>query len=301
MIGADIEHFMVDGAGLAQPALLVLEEQTSLKVRKIHRKLAVDIAPDGYDSLVVRMGKQYITEDGLAMEFTTEPGSPGDVVASMQKAIKAEWVMAKELGLQVMACPTIWFDGSHLKNRPELRVLGCNPDLSIGASGPCRPAQDPRRINWRTSGGHIHLSVEVDFKHPSIATGIVLACDTFLGLLDVAMANDHLAKHRREMYGQPGKYRIQKWGIEYRTPTAAWTVNSNLAMNMLTVAEQIMNLTNRRTDWLGLLYPRYNEVSDAILNCDRAAAVRLLQEAAGQVGIELEIPKSLDSYLVEEG
>lgn len=251
MLGIDGECFYatgwsdIPGTLTVEPALSIFRRQSAVKMKKVHKPIAVDIAPNGYPSLELALPDSKITEDGLAAEFPVTPGSAADIMAHMREAITVAHKIANSTGTTLVSPPYVTFSPKWLANQPELRVLGCNPDQSVydAGAGMMKPAQDPREITWRTGGAHVHFSVPgLDHKGDFMSVqSLVLLCDLFLGTLDVVLEHSDLGLRRREMYGQPGKFRIQEWGVEYRTPSNVWMTTPQVSNVFLSVAELVHN------------------------------------------------------------
>ena len=94
---------------------------------------------------------------------------------------------------------------------------------------------------WRYGGGHLHLSGVENFQTKPLLAIKMLAL--FVGNLvtfrSPMLDLDHMRTYR---YGMPGRFRIQDYGkrfnnlawtdmgIEYRTPSNAWTTDMNLGL-----------------------------------------------------------------------
>jgi len=275
VLGTDFEAFFSDGNKVT-PALVAFHAQKNLRMRKVKKNIRTDISPGGYSSLRQAFDKSFLIEDGLAFEVPTKPEEdPNTLVENMREGILHAKEIAKELGLYCCVEPVVFFDPKYLETQPELRVLGCSPDRSIYGMNSGVPRQDPTRINWRTSGGHIHLSIAGVLQDASLVENTILWCDSILGLADVIMEHSEKGLHRREMYGQAGKFRIQKWGVEYRTPSSVWAINAHTAKVFLSLAHMVHQLVEKR------IQPpeRIPEVIDTITNCDAISAAELLHES----------------------
>ena len=275
MLGTDFEAFFSDGEKVT-PALVAFQAQRGLRMRRVKKNIKTDISPKGYSSLFAAFEKSTLIEDGLAFEVPTTPEvDPNNLVENMREGILHAKEIAKELGLLACVEPVVYFDEVYLKTQPELRVLGCSPDKSVYGLNSGRPQQDPTKINWRTAGGHVHFSIPGILKDVNLAEDLVLWCDAVLGLADVIMEHSEKGLHRREMYGQVGKYRLQKWGCEYRTPSSVWTINEHTAKVFLNLAAVVHKIVEQRV-------PPPNRIGDiinAVMSCDCVSAVELLHES----------------------
>ncbi len=301
MLGIDTEGFFIDNKGLAVPALVAFENQKSVKMKKVHKDIPTDIKPDGYPSLMGKFRSSALVEDGLAFEITTEPSDkPKILVNRIRQAIKQALNIGTELGLGVVATPFVDFDPSWVVSQAELRVLGCNPDFSVHGSSRLayQPTQDPKKTFWRTGGGHIHFSIPGILDNPELITDLVLLCDATLGLADVLIEHSELGRKRREMYGQPGKFRVQPWGVEYRTPSNVWMANPELAEVFLTMSSFIHTSVESRLRYHNLNINQV-AVSEAIYEASVGKAIRLLEYNLGRIqrsgyGVPNEVYSILD-------
>lgn len=89
------------------------------------------------------------------------------------------------------------------------KTFGCEPSLTIYGT-PFVP--DAKAAgNMRSCGFHIHFGMDITEEQ---IPKFILLCDLFLGLPSVLADPD---KERRKIYGKLGDYRVQKYGIEYRS------------------------------------------------------------------------------------
>ena len=224
MIGIDVEFFAQNQQGWAIPAMEIFSVTPTFA--GYPRKEVVKNYGAGpftsYEYEIDQAGK--ITEDGLAVELVVNPNENANVVfGNLINLMRITQQMLQSRDAQLTAIPKIDFAKRYL-TRPELRVLGCSPDQSIYTGKIESPAIDPKSFNWRTSGGHFHFSCGVTSME-EIQRFILLA-DLSLGLADVLLDHTALAQRRRDLYGQPGKFRVQPHGIEYRSCSSVWTTSS---------------------------------------------------------------------------
>ncbi len=237
MIGTDSEYFFTDGT-VAIPAKDVLSLHPDRV--EVFKDIPSDLDPAGYHSSVVPLGDVTLIEDGLAFELPLKPSSNVEtIVARLRKGIQEAWRLAEGAGLSISATPLIYLRSEDLKDHPELRVLGCSPDMCVydGLTENV-PYQNPKKTLWRTSGFHIHFSIP-GIKKDGRGQSLVTACDATIGLADVLFEHSPLGKQRRTMYGSAGKYRIQRWGIEYRTPSGAVSAHPMYVRSILYLAKML--------------------------------------------------------------
>lgn len=85
-----------------------------------------------------------------------------------------------------------------------------------------------RDQNLRTAGGHIHLGTDLGKSYLQ-AVSLVRMMDLFVGLPALILDHDPTSPLRRKLYGQAGRFRQPKWGLEYRTLGNFWLSSPNLA------------------------------------------------------------------------
>lgn len=101
---------------------------------------------------------------------------------------------------------------------------------------------------WHYAGGHLHLSYESDIP----AHHMALLCDLYIG---APLAKYDTQPIRRQVFGWPGLYRETSYGIEYRTLSNKWALNSVLTDIVAECAFELLgDLENARskistTDW----------------------------------------------------
>ena len=108
------------------------------------------------------------------------------------------------------SCASAFVDYKYL-NHPQAMLFGCDPDYNC-YSGDVNPKPGLIKPNFRSCGVHIH----VGYDNPDIKTSIEIVkyLDSYLGLFSVIVDPDRL---RRTLYGKAGCFRLQKYGVEYRT------------------------------------------------------------------------------------
>jgi hypothetical protein len=100
--------------------------------------------------------------------------------------------------------------------------FGCEPDIDVYLQQQCNE-KDASQIMVRTAGGHIHIGFHENNPVFNSIEPFIEMQETIIKLFDIAISLPLMTCEsiegfkRRALYGQPGAYRIQKWGIEYRT------------------------------------------------------------------------------------
>jgi len=179
-----------------------------------------------------------IHEDGCAFELTIPPrNSMKEVFDLIQQGYNGVQEIVQKFGFDKAVIPTINFDTEEFRNKDgdfkECLIFGCDPDLDAFNYNRVQEMENALEHPYRYGGGHIHISgSDLLEKYPLIAVKLLAATiGNFVTANSLMKDLDHLRVHR---YGRPGKYRIQKYpdntiGIEYRTPSNAWTNSEEIS------------------------------------------------------------------------
>lgn len=82
-------------------------------------------------------------------------------------------------------------------------------------------------------GGHIHFGT----KGIISPAKLIKFLDIYLGIPVSRITNEDGKRNRRESgYGEYGDYRVQKWGVEYRT-LSSWLISPQIAKAVLSLAK----------------------------------------------------------------
>lgn len=125
---------------------------------------------------------------------------------------------------------------------PQARELGCQPSLNYYETSNGLGV-NPKTYRKRSAGGHLHNGFQTYAHLMNNRLSLVPLMDICVGIPCVLLDREPLAAERRKVYGRAGEYRLQEWGIEYRTPSNFWlrayplqsllTGLSRLAVNIL--------------------------------------------------------------------
>lgn len=173
-----------------------------------------------------------VQEDNVMLEYNTPPTEDpyafvDRVVEGMKRSM--EKVNSLHPGLEFAPENERLF-GFDLLADEQAMQFGCSPDFNAHNMGAANMVVNPQELEaedgaWRFAGGHVHIG----YNKPKTANlpHFVAACfaDVFLGLPTVGL---DLQTMRRNLYGQPGRYRPTKYGIEYRTLSNFWVMDINL-------------------------------------------------------------------------
>lgn len=176
-------------------------------------------------------------------------------------------------GLHAVHLASAHYDRDQLETEVA-QLFGCDPDYCVWTRSQNRkPRMDDPTL--RSTGCHIHVSYKKDGEDIKRAEIMVKAMDLFLGVPSIILDKD---KERRKLYGKAGCFRIQKWGVEYRTLSGFFLKDEETIAWCYDQTMKAINFINRNG------YKRATAILDgekeAIQNCinngDEAAAKGLI-------------------------
>jgi len=190
-IGSDPEFFFVQNG--VYPAKLAFAEA-------------------GFDEQIRTMYGKVIV-DGAAIEINPLPGPPEEVMMNTHALLEfAVNNLEGKVEQRLEIVPEMEIDLGWAKQDEDLAVFGCDPDESIWGRDSRPDTINAAEHPYRYGGFHIHVGLmDWDDTH-------IKLMDYTIGLASMAIADGTDAR-RREIYGKPGVYRPQNWGLEYRTPS----------------------------------------------------------------------------------
>jgi hypothetical protein len=108
-------------------------------------------------------------------------------------------------------------------------IFGCDPDEdAIIPDYKCEKIDVTKHL-FRYGGGHFHIGSEdskIVEKMQEIYMPFIRLLAIFIGNISIAYSEyPDEEKQRAKTYGQPGRFRFQKHGMEYRTPSNSWISN----------------------------------------------------------------------------
>lgn len=236
--------------------------------------------PDGYA----------VQEDNVMLEFNVPPtGDPYEFDEQIQRAIQAamDLVRTRHPHLEVDFAPYRAFTDDQLAS-PQAAQFGCAPDFDAYAGGAATNRVTPGELRraeggaWRFAGGHVHLG-----GYESAVPEHVIAqfCDVFLGLPSVALDKQG---PRRSLYGQAGRFRPTRYGIEYRSLSNFWVFDAGLRVEIGTKALGVGRVIEdeEAAHALFLEIP-WHDVQGAINNEDENLAADLIAYVRNDLNMEV--------------
>lgn len=139
-----------------------------------------------------------------------------------------------------------------LRKHPNLAAIGCDPDYCAydSASVP-RPGLPLPLQNIRGAGGHIHVGYPVD----------MIPAEILVQFIDLTVALPTLKADaqgkRRQWWGQAGIFRHKTYGLEYRSLSNFWLLQTMYAQCIAqTIFDLVDSIQKRMPEWVSL----YNAV-----------------------------------------
>ena len=168
-----------------------------------HNTYKPETLPDGFGLQI----------DNILAEFNIPPITTEQELLeniNIMKNYIQEYIARIDPALDIHCAASAIIDNDQL-NHPNALLFGCDPDFNVYTR---TINEKPTTVNpnLRSAGCHFHIgyldpTLEHNFK-------IIQYLDTFLGIPSLMYDNDMF---RRELYGKAGAFRMQPWGVEYRT------------------------------------------------------------------------------------
>jgi hypothetical protein len=227
--GFDPEFFAVDKNNFViSPAIMELEMGLTPVARKKDLKHPVYINNKDFSWMM----------DGVAFELTSyvifnEPKQMQDLV---KNALMELGNLLGKYNLSIFTKPVVDFDLKWMKYSDNEKVsqgliFGCDRDYDAIISNYTCDTINISTHNKRYGGGHLHLGIPEEWKnkvHRELFNPFIRLLAITCGNINIATSKyPELEVERAQYYGKPGRYRLQKHGIEYRTPSNSWTTNND--------------------------------------------------------------------------
>lgn len=261
------------------------------------QKLGVEIIENDRHPIFIRNSVGIVHEDGAAFEVAISPSFKWEDIFDSIKSLKDSLesnILSKFNGIctgVVHTLPTINYEVEKWKDEgDEFKYcveFGCDPDHDVFRTAKRARILDASQHPKRYGGGHIHISGNESIQKKPLETIMALAITVGLAAVKFSPM-PALDRERTFLYGMPGKFRIQNYkklwggvpftnmGVEYRTPSNAWTSSKEVAEKLFEWANiAIFNILEGNL--LGSLMPQMRESTiKAIIECDQKLAGELL-------------------------
>lgn len=229
-------------------------------------------------------GMSYL-KDNLMAEFNIPPSNSVEEFKSNLKYMK-DFLLSKaqEIGATIKIVPTAKFSSKVIYGNEDAAEFGCEPDLSIYMEE-SHDSQSLRYSNLRFAGGHIHIGYNKD-ESLGNEMNLVELLDILLAIPFVIIDKDF---SRRTLYGKAGKYRVKKYGIEYRTLSNIWIENDELiefVYKQVAIAVRML-MDGTYTALFDLIHELGYDIKDIVNNSIESEAIEICEV----VNIELPIIK----------
>lgn len=213
-----------------------------------------------------------VQRDGNLQEFNVPPvGLDGadEFFENVNYVLNFQRDRVEKHGLRLVCCASGTYEKTEMKN-PEARALGCDPDYNAWNDGEVNAKPRLKNKNFRSCGGHIHLSYP-DANYDT-SMEIIRLCDLYLGVPSVLLDED---TERRKLYGKAGAFRPQAWenaaGVEYRVLSNFWIEDLNLVSFVFTQLSNVFDHVNGK----GSINEDSEKIIKAINETDRILAEEL--------------------------
>lgn len=234
--------------------------------------------------------------DGVAFETTLLV--PHHSAESLHRALKNSIIFLeerlnnlslKDQKISVFKKPAVKIDPAMYLNQlddPEIYqgfIFGCDKDWDAIETLYEGETFEVFTHKWRYGGGHFHVGSEdadvIESMHNLIVPLIQLMA-IFVG--NVSIANSKFPKEEKKRvfhYGNPGRYRPQKWGIEFRSPSNSWIEDLKTTEEMCDGAYLAMYYLENQNKGVEILKHFLPPTIKAITTCDQNLAREILMDA----------------------
>jgi hypothetical protein len=232
--------------------------------------------------------------DGVAWEATIKPAkTPTELYDRIQDSLF--FLEEKLMKLSYENDPLILYKRPVVDIEPDMYlphlneekilqgfIFGCDPDEdAINPDYVCEEIDVTKHL-FRYLGGHFHVGSE-DSEIVELMQEVYMP---FLRLLAIFVGNVTIAyskypeeeKQRAETYGQAGRFRFQKWGLEYRSPSVSWISNLDTTRMMFQGAEKAVYFLKNPQLGMNVINKFLEPTIQAIKNGDSEASKSIIQE-----------------------
>lgn len=267
-------YYMKDDTMYVQPAPFFRKE-LGLEAQKPNSKHPVYLEEYGI----------VVMEDGVAFEFTIPPTSdPRSMYDHIQDAKSMLDSILSPVGHQFVVLPTLNYEIERFLTVDDeykmCLIFGCDPDKDAILPDYVCQVIDALQHPYRYFGGHFQIGC----SNPVGTRLIHTYYEPFIKLLAVFLGNlvtsrnskPELERIRAKLYGQPGRYRLQPWGIEYRTPSNNWIDSVTTMRQMFEAAKTAFMLLQNPKQGKEVINEYLPSTIDAITRADTKLAQSIL-------------------------
>jgi hypothetical protein len=223
-----------------------------------------------------------VQHDNVSAELGVLPAKAAGVFSrNISSAIADLNEIISPHGLYYSKVASATFPASEL-NTPEAQEFGCDRDYdAYDPKNPCIVNKDGLDPGFRTAGGHVHIGHQTALEYPELT---ILACDLFLGLPSIIMDKD---SKRRLLYGKASRYRIQPWGVEYRTLSNFWIWTNEYKLWVFNQVQKVIANPSIIFE-LDTVVP-ITDIRTVINSSNRKLALEMLKDLSA-AGVSFNIP-----------
>ena len=165
----------------------------------------------------------HIHPDNVCIEMNTKPSASKDQFRIATRTLLQEVkTIALDNGLFLSNMCYGEFTDDQL-NHPDAMASGCEPDYNAYDMGKPNTPPNYELTSARAAGGHIHIGCAVNDLPVQMLYKLVKTLDLTVTLPMICREDER----RRKLYGRAGAFRKKPYGLEYRTPSNAWTLSDN--------------------------------------------------------------------------
>jgi len=188
-----------------------------------------------------KVGKYTFYSDNVLAEFTIPPASTSDsAVDNIRTALHVLKDLLAVYGCKPITQASYTYPNSELLH-PEARRAGCKPEACVYE---LKTAKSPEGIfeksGFRTGGGHVHLGTKLLKKDQYAAISTIRMMDLYLGVMSIWLDTDPTSRDRKKIYGQAGRFRLPKHGVEYRSLGNYWLSSPKLVNFIFDVSDFVV-------------------------------------------------------------
>lgn len=208
-----------------------------------------------------------LQEDNCSWEFNIPPAtSKKELIDFMAVGLQEIANVLEAYDLVIIGSAE--FDPELLKT-PRAIIIGCSEDYNAYTKG-LDVVPDLTSTNRRFAGGHIHIGYDEVLVENQML--LVKYMDLFLNVPAILLDND---RHRKPIYGNPGRFRPKEYGIEYRSLSNFWISNDKLIGFVWDQVEKAIRTYNTFGD---AILHNEKRIFDVCVSDDRHLASELIQE-----------------------
>ena len=190
-----------------------------------------------------KIGDGEFYHDNVMAECAVPPSkTKEDTINNIGTVLRDYATLIRPFQLKIQASQD--YPTSELQH-PEAKKIGCDPEWDVYSLKVVKPPEEEFITNpLRTAGGHIHLGCKLaqdEFQ----GYFIVRMLDLCLGLPSIYLDNDPSSKARRKIYGNAGRFRVPKWGIEYRSLGNFWLASPDLVGLVYDICDFVLDFVRK--------------------------------------------------------